>query len=231
MLYSSTAMMPMVFWASLAPWPRLKSAAETSCRRRNQRSTGPGAARRQTHSTVTMSRAPSAKPISGARTMNRAILSSPGRTRAPNPPLATPAPTRAPTRACETLIGRPTQVHNQVQTIAPTRVASSMGGVMTWESTTPLPMVFATWTPNRKAATKLKKAAHSTASRGDRTRVEITVAIELAASFIPLRKSNSRASATRKITNASMSLAPIRAPARCLRRCRPRPRSSRWPAP
>ena len=29
--------MPIVFWASLAPWPRLNAAAETSCIRRNPR--------------------------------------------------------------------------------------------------------------------------------------------------------------------------------------------------
>jgi len=49
-------------------------------------------------------------------------------------------------------------------------------------STTPLPMVVATCTPSPKAATKLKKAAHTTATRGDSTRVETTVAIEFAAS-------------------------------------------------
>ena len=49
-------------------------------------------------------------------------------------------------------------------------------------STTPLPTVRATCTPKPKAATKLKKAAHATACIGVRTRVETTVAIELAAS-------------------------------------------------
>ncbi len=54
------------------------------------------------------------------------------------------------------------------------------------ESTTPLPTVRATWTPNPNAATKLKKAAHATACMGVSTRVETTVAIELAASWNPL---------------------------------------------
>ena len=49
-------------------------------------------------------------------------------------------------------------------------------------STTPLPTVRATCTPKPKAATKLKKAAHATACMGVSTRVETTVAIELAAS-------------------------------------------------
>ena len=49
-------------------------------------------------------------------------------------------------------------------------------------STTPLPTVFATLTPKPKAATKLKTAAHTTACVGVSTRVDTTVAIELAAS-------------------------------------------------
>jgi hypothetical protein len=45
-----------------------------------------------------------------------------------------------------------------------------------------LPIVFATWTSNKKAAIKLKLAAHTTAFRGVRTRVETMVAIEFAES-------------------------------------------------
>src|SRR5574342_5988 len=51
--------------------------------------------------------------------------------------------------------------------------------------------------PSPKAATKLQKAAQTTACPGDSTRVETTVAIEFAASWKPLMKSNS--SATRMI--------------------------------
>lgn len=43
---------------------------------------------------------------------------------------------------------------------------------------------------------KLKNAAHTTASRGERTRVETTVAIEFAESWKPLLKSNRNAIAT-----------------------------------
>jgi len=53
-------------------------------------------------------------------------------------------------------------------------------------STTPLPTVVATWTPKPNAAAKLKNAAHATACIGVRTRVETTVAMELAASWKPL---------------------------------------------
>ena len=47
---------------------------------------------------------------------------------------------------------------------------------------TPLPMVFATFTPPPKAAMKLKKAAQTTAMAGESTRVDTTVAMEFAAS-------------------------------------------------
>ena len=46
----------------------------------------------------------------------------------------------------------------------------------------PEPTVLATAVPNPNAATKLKKAAQITALPGVRTRVDTTVAIELAAS-------------------------------------------------
>src|SRR5262245_33589579 len=65
-------------------------------------------------------------------------------------------------------------------------------------STGPFPIVDATWRPKRKAAAKLKNAAQRTARRGVSTRVETTVAIEFAASFQPLMKSKTRASATRR---------------------------------
>ena len=46
----------------------------------------------------------------------------------------------------------------------------------------PPPIILATAVPRRNAAAKLKNAAHNTASFGDKTRVETTVAMLLAAS-------------------------------------------------
>src|SRR5271167_4712210 len=56
----------------------------------------------------------------------------------------------------------------------------------------PLPMVVATAVPKTKAAMKFQNAAHTTARKGVRTRVDTTVAMELAASCQPLE--NSKAS-------------------------------------
>jgi hypothetical protein len=53
-------------------------------------------------------------------------------------------------------------------------------------STIPVPIVFATCTPKKNAAAKLKNAAHNTAWKGVKTLVETIVAMEFAASFIPL---------------------------------------------
>ena len=74
--------------------------------------------------------------------------------------------------------------------IAPTKApritfSSIIAGV-----TMPEPIVFATATPKIRNATKLKKAAILTAANGDSTRVAITVVMELAASWNPLKKSN-----------------------------------------
>ena len=57
--------------------------------------------------------------------------------------------------------------------------------------------------PKTRNATKLKKAAQATARRGDSTRVETTVAMELAASWKPLTKSKASASPTTTMTAAS----------------------------
>src|SRR5678816_3835862 len=79
--------------------------------------------------------------------------------------------------------------------MAPRRPARTTSLVTTLRSIMPAPIVLATLVPSTKAATKLKKAAHSTAFCGDSTRVDTTVAMELAASWKPFRKS--KASATR----------------------------------
>ncbi len=82
--------------------------------------------------------------------------------------------------------------------MAPHRPAKMTQGVTNSKCTIPEPTVFATAVPNKNAALKLKKAAQITAQNGVSTRVETTVAIELAASWKPLMKS--KHSATRTIT-------------------------------
>ncbi len=66
--------------------------------------------------------------------------------------------------------------------MAPTKAAKITAKVTTRMSTRPEPIVLATAVPNANAATKLKNAAQMTALPGDSTRVDTTVAMELAAS-------------------------------------------------
>src|SRR5258708_14148350 len=81
--------------------------------------------------------------------------------------------------------------------MAPIRAPKIIGSEMAAAETIPRPMVLATCWPNTRNATKLKNAAQATALRGDRTRVETIVAMELAASLRPLRKSKASAMAIR----------------------------------
>src|ERR1035441_5475615 len=67
-------------------------------------------------------------------------------------------------------------------------------------------MVLATAVPKVKAATKLKNAAHRTATRGDNTRMETTVAMEFAASWKPLRKSKLSATTTMMIAKVTVGV-------------------------
>src|SRR5829696_6629458 len=188
-------MTPMVFWASLPPWPRLKAAAESSWRRRNSPSTRLGLERRKIHMLASISRNPRVMPSSGDSGIQRMVFSRLPASRTPKPALATPAPAKPPIRACDDEVGRPSHQVMKFQAMAPTSPAK-MTASLTTSGSTILPTVLATWVWKTRKAMKLKKAAQMTASCGVRTLVETTVAIELAASWKPLVKSNTSASAT-----------------------------------
>src|SRR5664279_87017 len=192
---SSTAMMPMVFWASLPPWPSEYSEAETNCRIRKARSTANGVERTDAQDTIATSTSASKNPTSGDSTMASKVFDRPLQTAAESPALAIPPPTNPPIKACELLDGIPSPHVIRFQTMAPINAAKITCASMTLGSMIPVPMVCATLSPNTAKATKLKNAAHNTAYCGRSTRVDTMVAIELAASCNPLRKSNSSATA------------------------------------
>src|SRR6478735_7475907 len=81
--------------------------------------------------------------------------------------------------------------------MAPTRAPNTTCTSTMPGCTMPLPIVAATLRWKTKIATRLKKAANTTAWPGLSTRVETTVAIEFAASWKPFMKSNASASTTR----------------------------------
>ena len=186
-------MMPIVFWASLVPWLYEKMPEDTSCRRRNHLSTCAGARRRTIQVVTIISVEPSTSPRMGESTMKSAILAMPSATSPSSPSAGSVAPMSPPASACEEDEGRPHHQVSRFQRMAPSREAKITLSTIEvpcdfnrskWM--TPLPMVFATFTPPPNAAMKLKNAAQPTAIAGESTRVETTVAMEFAASWKPL---------------------------------------------
>ncbi len=145
--------------------------------------------------TIATSTSASRNPTSGDSTIASNVLDNPLQTAAEIPALAMPPPTSPPIKACELEDGIPNPQVIRFQTMAPIKAAKITWASITLGSTIPVPMVCATFSPNTRKATKLKNAAQNTAYCGRSTRVETIVAIELAASCNPLRKSNSSATA------------------------------------
>src|SRR5579864_5982936 len=102
--------------------------------------------------------------------------------------------------AWEELVGRPRISVMKFQRMAPSKPASKTFWSTISMCTMPLPIVLATAVPKTKAATKFQKAAQTTARNGVSTRVETTVAIELAASCQPLENSKTRVRPTTKMS-------------------------------
>src|SRR5258705_12948173 len=130
------------------------------------------------------------------------ILRSPLPASEPNPALTTAAPAKPPINAWEELVGNPQTHVIRSHTIAPMSPARITHSSTTAVWTTPLPTVRATLTPKPNAATKLKNTAQTTTSSGVSTRVDTTVAMELAASWKPLMKS--KTSATKMMTTTAV---------------------------
>ena len=193
-------MMPIVFCASLPPWPSEYSPADTSCSRRNQPSMRSGDWCRKIHDTAIRVSAPSRKPSSGDSTMNASVGQMPDIIRCDAPPRPITAPTMPPISACELLDGMPNHHVTRFHAIAPTSAPKITCWSTNAGSTMPLPTVAATLRWKIQIATMLKNAANSTAVCGLSTPVDTTVAIEFAASWKPFMKSNSTASTTRKAT-------------------------------
>ena len=86
-------MMPIVFCESLLPWLSDMLLAETSCSRRNARSTCRGRARRRAQDSPTVMRKATMRPRSGEATMNANVeIHLPGRTSAAVPAFAIAEP-------------------------------------------------------------------------------------------------------------------------------------------
>ncbi|EAU62856.1 hypothetical protein STIAU_8438 [Stigmatella aurantiaca DW4/3-1] len=207
---STTAMMPITFCASFVPWLKEKMADDTSCSRRNHASTLSGVCLRTVQMLPSIIAVPNTRPIIGESTMKAAIFAIPEPTSPWNPSTGTVAPIMPPASAWDDEDGNPHHHVSRFHTMAP--ISAEKMTISTAEgpaarniskSMMPLPTVLATCTPPPKAAMKLKNAAQATARFGDSTRVDTTVAMEFAASWKPLMKSKTSATATMKMTAES----------------------------
>jgi hypothetical protein len=194
-------MIPIVFCASLPPWPKLKAAAENNWAIRDHLLIEAKGCLNRIQFAATLNTNPKIIPINGATAMNITVLYQPAAMITPKPLLAIAAPAYPPIKAWDELLGNPKYHVIRFQAIAPQTPARTTVGVTVVTSIIPLPIVLATVVPNIRKAMKLKNAAHMTACWGFNTLVETMVAIELAASCMPLVKSKAKAIAIIMIMN------------------------------
>src|SRR5678815_1055798 len=113
------AIIPIVFWASLVPCPRLYAAADSSCSRRNHLSTRAGRNPRNIHSVMIEMMSP--RPMTGDMTINTRVFVHPEGMSDSQPALAIAAPAYPPTSACDELVGRPMYHVIRSHKMAPSR--------------------------------------------------------------------------------------------------------------
>src|SRR6185503_13956829 len=121
------------------------------------------------------------------------------------PALVTAEPASALMMACDELVGRARSQVRRFHAMPPMSPPNTTQVSMALGSTSLSLMVLATPVPKRKTATKLKMAAQMTACQGVRARVVTTVAMELAASWNPFRKSNTSARTMMKRISVMLS--------------------------
>src|SRR6476660_4944117 len=112
-------MMPMVFCASLPPWPSEYKDAEPNCKMRKRRSTAYGVLPTNAQDTAKTRTSASKNPTAGEMIIAAVVLSTPPHTVEARPALAIPAPKRPPIRAWELLDGMPAHQVIRFQEIAP----------------------------------------------------------------------------------------------------------------
>ena len=114
---------------------------------------------------------------------------------APAPAATQVAPIRPPKSACDELDGSPRNQVTRFHRMAPTSPAKITTGLMSFSSTSPPEIVFATWT-DRKAPTRFRHRGQATAVLGRNAPVAIDVAMALAVSWKPFVKSKASAVST-----------------------------------
>src|SRR6185437_9681733 len=150
------------------------------------------------------------RPIAGERMSESTIFKIPSSLSAPkcSGEAMTAAPISPPISACDELLGSPTYQVSRFQTIAASNAAITAIGVSADGWATSVPMVLATWVL-MNAPRKLRKAAITMATRGERTRVETLVAMAFAVSWKPFVKSKATATRIVRIRKARLTLSPL----------------------
>ena len=144
---------------------------------------------------------PSKQPDQRRQHDEHADLLQPGRDQRAHPALATAAPAMPPTSACDELVGRPRYQVITSHAIAPTSPAKITPLSRTSGSTTSFAIVAATaGAEDQEGGEVEERRPRDGLSRGESTRVETTVAMEFAASWKPLKKSNASATAMIRTT-------------------------------
>ena len=131
------------------------------------------------------------KPSTVEKSKPRPTLAQPCQRREEKPPEARAEPVRPATRAWLSLVGRPNFQARVLQKMMAIMAEATVIREMVSGLTMSRPMVAATAVPER-VPTMLREVAMMTAVLGERTRVETTVAMELAASVQPLTNSAQR---------------------------------------
>jgi len=190
--------MPMLFWASLAPWEKARNADVTHWERRNHLLML-GLARAKRRIMNFWSSHPTPKPTRGEMTRPMRILATPSilpcaisakpHLTYPEPAASSVAPTRPPTSACEDEDGMPNHQVPRFHTMAPMIPQRTMimavfcGRVPTSMN---LPMVLATAVPPNNGPRNSNVATTMTACTGVSAREAIVVAMMFDASWKPL---------------------------------------------
>lgn len=161
-------------------------AAEIICSLRNPLFKAKGEPLRTVHSMAIIKRKPTATPSIGDKISANMILRTPNQCSAEKLPVcAVTAPMSPPMRACDDDDGMPKYHVNSPHKMAAPTLARMTNCVTLAASTMSRPMVVATLV-EMMAPTKLRTAAMVMAERIERARVEMQVAMALAASLKPL---------------------------------------------
>src|SRR4030042_7174590 len=145
---------------------------------------------------MTITIKPKEKPMTVANPRPIRTFSHPSHSKTDGPAAANPAPDSPATSAWVSLVGSPHRHARVLQITIAIMPEATVCRPTTSGLIIPVPMVVATAVPVTSAPTIFSIAAIVTAWRGERTRVETTVAIALGASVQPL--TNSAASTTTK---------------------------------